>query len=181
MFSAKNAKFKETQKRKKDTICEHNCANCFCQNVRFFCIFIFAVFQYPFLSEMFFDWFPKIEKYKKKTKASKTKHKNERKTKDAKQKQMKYYDSKQSKTTSRTTETKEQLKIRKPTKQKGKARTRNKNEKQKGRKREKNKRETKKERETENGESETRLKRNKGRHRKNTQKCPFWGGKQGFF
>ena len=26
-----------------------------------------------------------------------------------------------------------------------------------------------------------RLKRNKGRHRKNTQKMPFLGGKQGFF
>ena len=55
---------------------------------------------------------------------------------------MKYYDSKQSKTTSRTTETKEQLKIRKQTKQEGKARTRNINEKQEGRKQEKNKRET---------------------------------------
>ena len=41
VFSAKNAKFKETQKRKKDTICEHTCANCSCQNVLFLCIFHF--------------------------------------------------------------------------------------------------------------------------------------------
>ena len=44
VFSAKNAKFKETQKRKKDTICEHTCANCSCQNVLFLCIFHFWVF-----------------------------------------------------------------------------------------------------------------------------------------
>ena len=36
VFSAKNAKLKETQKTKKDTICEHTCANCSCQNVPFF-------------------------------------------------------------------------------------------------------------------------------------------------
>ena len=44
VLSAKNAKFKETQKRKKDTICEHTCANCSCQNVPFLCIFHFWVF-----------------------------------------------------------------------------------------------------------------------------------------
>ena len=44
VFSAKNAKFKETQKRKKDTICEHFCANCFCQNVLFCAFFIFGFF-----------------------------------------------------------------------------------------------------------------------------------------
>ena len=44
VFSAKNAKLKETQKTKKDTICEHTCANCSCQNVRFFCIFDFCCF-----------------------------------------------------------------------------------------------------------------------------------------
>ena len=41
----KNAKLKETQKRKKDTICEHNCAISSCQNVRFFCIFDFCCFS----------------------------------------------------------------------------------------------------------------------------------------
>ena len=44
VLSAKNAKFKETQKRKKDTICEHTCASCSCQNVLFLCIFHFWVF-----------------------------------------------------------------------------------------------------------------------------------------
>ena len=94
MFSAKNAKFKETQKEKKDTICEHNCANCSCQSVRFFLHFlIFAVFfQFPFFFEDVFVWFPKSKNTK--NKASKTKNNNKRKTKDAKQKQMKYYDSK---------------------------------------------------------------------------------------
>ena len=38
-FSAKIAKLKETQKRK-NTICEHTCANCSCQNVRFFFFFL---------------------------------------------------------------------------------------------------------------------------------------------
>ena len=36
-------------------------------------------------------------------------------------------------------------------------------------------------RDKEKGESERRLKRKKGRHRKITQKCPFLGGKTGFF
>ena len=34
---------KKHKKRKKDTICEHNRANCSCQNVRFSAFFIFAV------------------------------------------------------------------------------------------------------------------------------------------
>ena len=44
VFSANNAKLKETQKKKKDTICEHNCANCSCASVLFSAFFIFAVF-----------------------------------------------------------------------------------------------------------------------------------------
>ena len=55
VFSAKHAKFKETQKRKKDSICEHTCANCSCQNVLFFCIFHFFFFAISNFSEMFFD------------------------------------------------------------------------------------------------------------------------------
>ena len=70
---SKNAKLKETQKRKKDTICEHNCANSSCQNVRFFsAFFIFAVFPICILSEMFFDRFPKIKKQQN-SKARRTK------------------------------------------------------------------------------------------------------------
>ena len=72
VFSAKNAKLKETQKRNKDTICEHNCANSFCQNVRFCAFFIFAVFPVSIFSEMFFDWFPKIKKQQN-SKARRTK------------------------------------------------------------------------------------------------------------
>ena len=56
VFSANNAKFKETQKRKKNTICEHTCADCSCQNIFFLCIFHFCFFlQFPMFSEMFVD------------------------------------------------------------------------------------------------------------------------------
>ena len=62
VFSAKNAKFQE---KKKDTICEHNCANCSCQNVRFFsAFFIFANFGISIYSEMFLIGFPKSKNYK---------------------------------------------------------------------------------------------------------------------
>ena len=72
VFSANNAKLKETQKRNKDTICEHNCANSFCQNVRFSAVFIFAVCPISIFSEMFFDRFPKIKKQQN-SKARRTK------------------------------------------------------------------------------------------------------------
>ena len=47
VFSAKTCKIERNTKKEKDTICEHNCANCSCQNVRlfFFCIFHFSVFS----------------------------------------------------------------------------------------------------------------------------------------
>ena len=65
VFSAKNAKFKETQKNKKDTICEHNCANCSCQSALFFCIFHFCCFlNFRFL-KMFLFGFPKSTHTKK--------------------------------------------------------------------------------------------------------------------
>ena len=58
VFSAKNAKLKETQKRKKDTICEHTCANCSCQNVRFFsAFFIFVFLKFPICSKVLFERF----------------------------------------------------------------------------------------------------------------------------
>ena len=76
---SKNAKFKETQKRKKDTICEHNCANCSCQNV-FSCIFHFCYFwKFHFFRDVF-DWFPKIKKWQN-TKARKRKQKQQQESK----------------------------------------------------------------------------------------------------
>ena len=75
VFSAKNAKLKETQKRKKDTICEHNCANSSCQNVRFFfffCIFHFCCFSNFHFFRDVFDRFPKIKKQQN-SKARRTK------------------------------------------------------------------------------------------------------------
>ena len=65
VFSAKNTKFKETQKKKKHTICEHNCANCSCSSVLFFCIFHFCCFFNFVFFEDVFVWFPKIKKYNK--------------------------------------------------------------------------------------------------------------------
>ena len=65
VFSAKNAKFKETQKRKKDTICKHTCANCSCQNVLFLCIFHFWVFlQFPIFQRCFLIGSQNSKKYK---------------------------------------------------------------------------------------------------------------------
>ena len=54
VFSAKMQKLKKHKQEKKNTICENNCANCSCQNVRFFsAFFIFAVFQFPFFQRCF--------------------------------------------------------------------------------------------------------------------------------
>ena len=62
VLSAKHAKLKETQKRK-NTICEHTCANCSCQNIRFFFVssafFIFAVLGISMFFRDVFDMFPK--------------------------------------------------------------------------------------------------------------------------
>ena len=53
MFSAKHAKFKNTQKIR-NTICEHTCANCSCQNGRFSAFFHFGGFRNSkFLSDRF--------------------------------------------------------------------------------------------------------------------------------
>ena len=71
-FSKKN---KKKTMRKKDTICEHNCANCSCQSVRFFCIFDFCCFfNFRFFEDVLFG-FPKS----KNTKQSKQNKKQEQK------------------------------------------------------------------------------------------------------
>ena len=89
VFSAKNAKFKETQKRKKDTICEHNCANCSCQSVRFFCIFHFCCFfNFRFFLKMFLFGFPKSKKQKNQRKQNKKQEQKEDKRCKAKTKIM---------------------------------------------------------------------------------------------
>ena len=79
VLSAKHAKNEETQK--KDTICEHNCANCSCQNVRFFfCIFHFCCFcNFHFFSEMFLTDFQK-SKHNKIGKQEEQKNNNNKKT-----------------------------------------------------------------------------------------------------
>ena len=144
VFSAKTAKLKETQKTKKDTICERTCANCSCQNVRFFCIFDFCCFwNFHVFSEMFLIGFPK-SKNTKKTKQAKQKTRTKGRHNMQSKKKWNVMIQKQHKTTSRKTKTKEHLETKKQTQQKEKARTRKRKWKT-GRKKEKNKRETQKE------------------------------------
>ena len=62
-FQQNMQNWKKHQKRKNDTICEHTCANCSCQNVRFFsAFFIFAVFGISMFFRDVFDRFPKFKK-----------------------------------------------------------------------------------------------------------------------
>ena len=63
----KKCKIERNTKKKKNTICEHNCANSSCQNVRFFLFFffIFAVFPISIFSEMFLTGFQKSKKNNK--------------------------------------------------------------------------------------------------------------------
>ena len=74
---SKHAKFKETQKKKKDTICEHNCANCSCQSVRFSAFLIFAVFSISVFIEDVLFGFPKSKIQKKQSKQTKKQEQKE--------------------------------------------------------------------------------------------------------
>ena len=78
VFSAKMQNLKNT-KKKKNTICEHNCANSSCQNVRFFCIFYFCCFSNFHFSEMFLTGFQK-SKQNKIAKQEEPKNNNNQKT-----------------------------------------------------------------------------------------------------
>ena len=179
---SKNAKLKETQKRKKDTICEHNCANSSCQNVRFFsAFFIFAVFPISIFSEMFLTGFQK-SKNNKIAKQEEQKNNNNQKTRcKANINEMLWFkttqDNKQNNKNKRTSWNKKSKHNKKK-----KQEPERENEKQEGRKKDKNKRETKKEKgKFRGGRPQKRLKRNKGRHWKINKKCPFLGGKTVFF
>ena len=62
---SKIAKLKETQKQK-DTICEHTCANCSCQNVRFVLhVSVLLFFDLPCIWEMFLIGSQKLWKQQK--------------------------------------------------------------------------------------------------------------------
>ena len=57
---------KKHKKKKKNTICEHACANWSCQNVRFFfCMFNVCRFSNFHFSEMFLRGCPKIKEKQK--------------------------------------------------------------------------------------------------------------------
>ena len=162
VFAANNAKFKETQKRKQNTICEHTCANCSCQNVLFCAFFFFVVLQFPIFQRCFLigSQNSKIYKiwkqHKEKQQQQETRYKaNINQTWWFKTKQ----DNKQKNKNKITSWTKKQ------TKQKEKARTRNRNEKPEGRKNENNKRERQRKKKGKRGEAQKGLKRNKGKHR----------------
>ena len=175
VFSAKYAKLKETQKRKKDTICEHNCANNSCQNVRFFFIFHFCCFSNFHFFRDVFDRFPKI-KNNKIAKQEEQKNNNNQKTRcKAKINEMLWFkttqDNKQNNKNKRTSWNKKG-KHNKKKKQEPEREI----EKQEGRKkrtRERREREIKKEKGKFRGEAPKRLKRNKGRHWQINKKCPF--------
>ena len=63
---SKKCKIERNTKKKKDTICEHTCANCSCQNVRFFFLhFSFLLFlEFPCFSEIFLTGFQKSKNNK---------------------------------------------------------------------------------------------------------------------
>ena len=72
-------------KTRKDTICEHTCANCSCENVRFFFIFHGGFRNFQFSEKRFLDRWPTIKTYQN----TKAKHKQRKTTKlDAKQKKI---------------------------------------------------------------------------------------------
>ena len=69
VFSAKNAKFKETQKRKKTLFVNTIVLTALVKVSVFSAFFIFAVFfNFRFFEDVFV-WFPKIKKYKKRKQA----------------------------------------------------------------------------------------------------------------
>ena len=136
--------WKKNKKRKKNTICEHNCANCSCQNVCFFSAFlIFAVFG---ISLFFRDVFWLVSQNqkipKKQSKQNKKQEQKEGKRCKAKRNEMLWFkttqDNKQKNKNKRASWNNKQ------TQQKEKARTRKRKWKT-GRKKENNKRETQKE------------------------------------
>ena len=62
---SKECKIERNTKKKKDTICEHTCANCSCQNVRFFLHFSVLLFlEFPCFSGMFLIGFQKSKNNK---------------------------------------------------------------------------------------------------------------------
>ena len=86
VFSAKLQNWKKHKKEKNYTICEHICANCSCQNVRFFFLhFSFCCFGISMFSEMFFIGFQK-SKANKTWKQQKQKKTTTTRKQDAKQK-----------------------------------------------------------------------------------------------
>ena len=175
VLCAKHAKFKETQKSKKDTICEHTCPNCSCQSVRFFLHLSFLLFlEFPFFSEMLFDRSPKIKKYESNKKLKTTTTRNNMQIK------------KRSKIViqNQTRQQAEKQKQKNILKQKtNKAITKSKNQKltwETGSKEEIKEKERDKERESEKGGGQKRPKGTKGNTEKWTTKMAFLGDKTGF-
>ena len=93
VFSAKMQHLKK-HKKKKDTICEHNCANCSCPNVLFSAFFIFAVFPISIFRDVF-DRFPKTKNNKKPKQAKKKQQQKEDKRCKAKTNEIWWFKTKQ--------------------------------------------------------------------------------------
>ena len=176
VFSAKMQNWKKHKKPKKDTICEHTCANCSCQNVRFFLHFWFLLFlEFPCFSEMFLIDFQNSKNNNIWSNKNKKQQQQENKIQCKNESKVMIQ-----KTTRQQAEKKENRRTawkKKQTKQKENARTKYRNEKQKGRKNEKNKRDTKKEKVKKGGPKKAE-KKQRETQKNEQQKCPFLGRKK---
>ena len=86
MFSAKHAKFKETQKKKKKTLFVNTIVLTALVKMSVFLYFSFLLFfQFPFFRDVF-DWFPTIKKHKKKNQRKQNKKQEQKEDKICKAK-----------------------------------------------------------------------------------------------
>ena len=169
---SKKYKIKETQKNKKHTICEHNCANCSCSSVLFSAFVIFAVFSISICLKMFLFGFPKSKNTKNQRKQNKKQEQKDDKRCKAKTNERLWFktkqDNKQNNRNQRTTKVNKTKRKSKNQKQKW--------QKQKGRKQERRRQREKKKRRKWNKATEKQRET-----QKKYTKMPFLGGKTGFF
>ena len=157
-------------KKKKDTICEHTCANCSCQNVSFFQHFSFSlIFEFPFFRDVFWE----VAKNQKKQKIWKQqKQKTTTTTTNRMQSKNKSKIAIQNKTRQQAEKKQKHKNILEP--KANKPITKSKNQKltweTEARKKGKNNRERQKQEKVKKGEAKKRLKRNKGKHWKMNNK-----------
>ena len=171
VFSANNAKFEETQK-KKNTICEHTCANCSCQNVLLCAFFIFGFFAISNFCQRCFligSQNSKNTKYES-NKNQKQQEEEENKVQNKTKSKMMI----QNKRRQQAEKEKRHLEPRSKPNKKIKKEPEREMKKQEGRKKENNKRETKKERGKKGG-GPNKAKEKQRETQLNKQKMPSLG------